>query len=76
MALKDWILRGQLKTTSFGLFGTTNHIRWTNGRKEIYIDTYPYGDKNIKVILPDDTINFFKSKVQALKFAKSYMRTH
>ena len=68
MALKDW------KKTGEYLYS----LGWVNKYKDKIIIWFM--DKPIKVGIYSDTvllkINSFKSKSQALKFAKSYMRTH
>ena len=75
MALKDWKL---------GL-NNGNDKRWTNSKKKVdLVIMKPWKAKSYEVYLYGSHLNnmgeehltYCKTKPQALKFAKSYMRTH
>lgn len=71
MALKDW---KKLKATSPSIF-TWN--KWT-GRTNKQVDVWKPTrlDTEYSVWTSANKQSKFKTKIQALKFAKAYMRTH
>ena len=74
MALKDWKKE----------FSNSEAIMWTKGRKGIMIVNEFKTEWNVRFpnyilrgeVKTGKLIKSFKSKLQALKFAKEYMRTH
>ena len=70
MAIKDWKKNYAVNIPS-----------WKNDKTmgRIYIDKYSDGDYAVKIYKHYSTFaeeKLFKTKSQALKFAKSYMRKH